>query len=55
MYSSYQQHIEQFGKKETQIDRTNNSLGYSKENCRWVTPSENCTNRRPKNITSKND
>lgn len=27
------------------IDRTNNSLGYSKENCRWTSPKENTRNR----------
>lgn len=29
-----------------QIDRINNDLGYSKENCRWVTQQENLKNRR---------
>jgi len=32
--------------KGAQIDRANNDLGYSKENCRWVTRSENLLNRR---------
>jgi hypothetical protein len=30
----------------TQIDRINNSKGYSPENCRWVTSKENNRNRR---------
>lgn len=29
-----------------QIDRINNDLGYSPDNCRWVTPVENCRNKR---------
>ena len=29
-----------------QLDRTDNNAGYSRENCRWVTPKENCRNRR---------
>lgn len=28
-----------------QIDRIDNSKGYSPENCRWVTPKENTRNR----------
>jgi conserved hypothetical protein len=29
-----------------QLDRINNDDNYYKENCRWVTPSENCYNRK---------
>ena len=28
-----------------QLDRINNTKGYSKENCHWVSPSENMANR----------
>ena len=31
---------------ELQIDRIKNDLGYSPDNCRWVTPKENQDNRR---------
>lgn len=30
----------------TQIDRINNDLGYSPDNCRWVSQAENLRNRR---------
>lgn len=29
-----------------ELDRECNNLGYSKENCRWITHKENCRNRR---------
>jgi hypothetical protein len=29
-----------------QIDREDNEKGYCPENCRWVTPKENCNNKR---------
>jgi len=30
------------------LDRENNNLGYSKDNCRWATYSQQAYNRRPK-------
>lgn len=35
-----------------QIDRIDNSIGYSPENCRWVTASQNCRNRRNNRIVT---
>lgn len=36
-WESYIKHIEEHGIKNTSLDRINNELGYSKENCRWAT------------------
>lgn len=37
-----------------QIDRINNNQGYSRENCRWATPSENSRNRRSARMITHN-
>jgi hypothetical protein len=34
-----------------QIDRIDNEKGYSKENCRWVSPQENAQNRRSNKLS----
>ena len=54
MYKSYFKHVKQYGQKKTQIDRIYNSKGYSKENCRWVTPSENTRNKRNNHLLTFN-
>jgi hypothetical protein len=42
-------------RKGLQIDRINNDLGYSPENCRFVTPSENQRNKRPLTTPRRNN
>lgn len=47
--NSFENFIEDMGvkpSKEYSLDRKNNQLGYSKENCRWATKKEQCRNQR---------
>ena len=46
MYESFLKHTEEYGKKHTTIDRTNNDGNYCKENCRWATRYEQGRNKR---------
>jgi len=46
MYESYLKHINDFGTKQTTIDRINVNKNYNKENCRWATYKEQAINKR---------
>lgn len=54
MYPSYKKHCEQYGEKNTTIDRINVNWNYSKENCRWATMKEQWYNKR-NNVTIEID
>ena len=46
MANSHDKHVEQYGKVNRTLERTNNSKGYSPDNCKWATKKEqrrNCS------------
>ena len=45
MYESYQKHLNEYGEKQTTLDRKNNNGNYESSNCRWATYEEQLNNR----------
>lgn len=55
MYSSFIVHkAKNGGGRKTQIERKNTDGNYSKDNCIWATPKENCRNKRNNRILEHN-
>jgi hypothetical protein len=46
MYSTYIEHLNKFGRKDTTLDRIDPYGNYSKDNCRWLTNKEQQLNKR---------
>ena len=45
MYNSYKKHIEEFGEKNTTIERINSNGNYCIDNCTWATWNEQAKNK----------
>jgi len=55
MYKNYLKHCEEYGEKETTIDRVDNNGNYNKRNCKWSTNREQNRNiRKTKRLIFKN-
>lgn len=56
MGKSYEEHVKEFGEKDTSIDRINVDGNYCKENCKWSTIKEQANNKTStKFITYNNE
>ncbi len=54
MYNDWVAHVKSFGEKQTQIDRIDSNGNYCKENCRWVTCSQQQRNRSTNKLITFN-
>lgn len=45
MYESYLEHVQEFGERQTTIDRIDSKGNYQKSNCRWATYLEQAQNK----------
>jgi len=45
-FENFWEDMKETYKDNLEIDRIDNNMGYSKNNCRWTTEKENCNNRR---------
>jgi len=54
MYESYLEHVNQFGERQTTIDRIDVNEHYCKENCRWATYSEQNRNHSKNHLIEIN-
>lgn len=51
MHESYLEHVEEFGTKDTTLDRLNSDTGYKFSNCKWSTREEQNRNTRTSTLT----
>ena len=46
LFESYKNHVDEFGEKDTSLDRINPNGNYEKGNVRWATCKEQANNKR---------